>query len=123
MSPAVRWSIAAVLGLLLAGVLAFASYQLVSQPIGLSAEPVTAGDELAPVRGGSDDAGGRADDAKKPDDDRDVSPSKVTDEDKSVDDSGGDDKGGDDKGGDDKSGGDDGGDRHGGEDHGGDDDD
>lgn len=50
MSGYLKWSLAAVVGLVLAAGLAFVSYELVSEPIGLSTEPVTAGEELAPQR-------------------------------------------------------------------------
>jgi hypothetical protein len=42
------WVVAAVLGLALAAGITFAASQLSSQHVGLSGEPLSAGDELAP---------------------------------------------------------------------------
>lgn len=45
------------LGLVAAAVLAALSLQLVSQPVGLSSEPLTAGDRLAPAASAKTDTG------------------------------------------------------------------
>jgi hypothetical protein len=42
------WALLALLGVVLAAAAAYAANQLATQPVGLSAEPITAGDRLAP---------------------------------------------------------------------------
>jgi hypothetical protein len=44
----IRWTLLALLGVVIAAVAAYAANQLATQPVGLSAEPITAGDRLAP---------------------------------------------------------------------------
>lgn len=51
--PAIKWIALALLGLLIAVGVAFASTNLVSQEIGISSESIRAGDALAPVVGGA----------------------------------------------------------------------
>ena len=116
MNGYLKWTLAAVVGLVLAAGLAFASYELVSEPIGLSTEPVTAGEELAPEREREPDKR-RSDDSREspaptPKDSKPAAPVQTND---SLDDKGGDrkdrregdddssghGKGGDDSGGDD----------------------
>lgn len=48
--PAVRWTLLALLGLLVAVAVGIAASELTSQRIGLSSEPIGAGDALAPER-------------------------------------------------------------------------
>lgn len=48
MNPALRWIAIGVAGVALAMALAFMSSHLINEPVGLSSEPTTAGDRLAP---------------------------------------------------------------------------
>jgi hypothetical protein len=45
----IRWVVLALLGLLVAGAVSYGASRLASQPIGLSAEPPTAGGELVAI--------------------------------------------------------------------------
>src|SRR3954464_1283023 len=47
---AMRWVLIALLGLAVAALVSLGASDLTSQPIGLSSEPLTAGDQLAPPR-------------------------------------------------------------------------
>jgi septal ring-binding cell division protein DamX len=51
---AILWTLAAVAGLLLAAGVTLAASSLSSQRVGLSAEPLTAGDSLAPTPAGAE---------------------------------------------------------------------
>jgi hypothetical protein len=46
----VRWAALALLGIVLAAAASYGASELANQPIGLSSEPITAGDQLAPRR-------------------------------------------------------------------------
>lgn len=46
-----KWLLLALLGMIVAGAVAFAASQLISEQIGIASESVSAGDELAPVVG------------------------------------------------------------------------
>ena len=56
----IRWILLALLGLAVAAGVSVAASQLVSQRIGLAAEPVSAGKDLAPPRHDSGQGGGDA---------------------------------------------------------------
>ena len=49
-SPSFRWGVFAAIGLLVAVAVALLATQLVSEKIGISSEPVSAGESLAPER-------------------------------------------------------------------------